>query len=328
MRVVVTGATGLLGGNLALLLADAGHEVVATRRATSRTDHLDRPIRWVEADLSDVDALTRAFEGADAVFHCAAAVSIRYEIEPWLEQANVVGTENVITAVQRAGAGRLVYCSTIAVLGVSPTGEPSDETAPYNFEEYGLADAYVRTKRQAQERVDQAIAEGLDAVVVHPSFMLGPYDARPSSGQLIVNVVRGRVPGYTLGRNNFSDVRDVARGAIAAWERGGRGEHYILGGHNLTYQQIFERIAQVAGVRPPRIRFPDALTRGAGLLGELAQRISGRDMPLNKSTSRWSLEPNFVFTSAKAERELGYRISPLEPAIADAIDWLRAHGKL
>ncbi len=325
----ITGATGLLGANLAKALLDAGHRVRATRRGTSRADHLrDLDLEWAEADLGDTTGLSRAFHGCDVVFHVAALVSVRRTPTPELVQTNVEGTRHVLDAVARAGVPRLVYCSTVGAVGLSEDGRPCTEESRWTFAERGMNDGYVETKRRAEELVREAAAGGLDVVIANPTYMFGPYDARPSSGKMIVSVVKGDVPGWTPGKNNFDDVRDVARGMLLLWERGRRGERYILGGENLTYKEAFERIASVAGVKPPRRRIPRPLATAFGLAGDLNERLSRREPLINSVTVRYGFCKDFVFSSAKAQRELGYTIGPLEPAIQSALDWFRERGML
>jgi len=323
----ITGASGLLGGNLALELVARGHRVVATRRAGTNAAHLaDVAIDWRDAELSSPDALAAAFAGADVVFHCAAAVTIKREVTPDMTAANVTGTQHVIDACVAARVERLVHVSSVVAVGLATGGAPSDETAEWNFEREGLVDAYAITKRRAEELV-HAARDRVDAVIVNPTYLVGPRDARPSSGKLIVDVVRRKVPGWTPGYNNFVDARDVARGMIAAWQRGRRGERYILGGHDMTYRAVFETIARVAGVAPPRLRAPRAV---AWLLGKYGDRVErrGGDPIVNSTQVRYAYTDKFRFRSAKAERELGYAYGPIEPAIRDAIEWFRAHRVL
>src|SRR5262249_14538889 len=151
-------------------------------------------------------------------------------------------------------------------VGLTTTTTPSDETATWNFDRHDLSDAYAITKRQSEDVVERATE--IDAVVVNPTFMFGPRDARPSSGQLIVDVVRHRAPGWPPGYNNSVDVRDVARGMIAAWHKGKRGERYILGGHDMTYRDVMRAIARVAGVRPPLFRVPERIAWLIGKYGD------------------------------------------------------------
>ena len=326
-RVAITGASGLLGGNLAAALVAAGHDVRATRRAGTQVRHLaDLAIDWRDADLASTDALARAFDGADAVFHCAAAVTVVRTVTPEMTAANVTGTEHVIDACVRAGVKRLVHTSSVVAIGLSTDGRPCDETAAWNFDTEGLVDAYSLTKHRAEEVVRGA-RDRIDAVIVNPTYMFGPRDARPSSGKLIIDVARGRVPGSTPGYNNFVDVRDVARGMIAAWQRGRRGERYILGGHDMTYRDVFRAIAGAAGVRPPRFRVPHPVARAIGLVGDLQEKL-GREPIVNGTQVAYAFTDKFRFTSERARTELGYTIGPLEPALRDAIAWFRAHGML
>jgi dihydroflavonol-4-reductase len=219
-----------------------------------------------------------------------------------------------------------VHTSSVVAVGLSPDGRPCDETATWNFDRFGLVDAYAITKHQAEEAVRAAKAQ-IDAVIVNPTYMFGPRDARPSSGRLIVDVVRGRVPGWTPGYNNFVDVRDVARGMIAAWQRGRRGERYILAGHDMTYREVMQRIADAAGTRPPRLRVPRAAAWLFGKWGDLVER-TGRDPVVNSTQIRYAYTDRFRFRSDRAARELGYQVGPLEPALRDAIAWFRARGML
>jgi len=326
---VITGASGLLGGNLAAELLAAGHQVRATRRGSTKLEHLDDlAIEWVEADLVSAEALTAAFRGADVAFHCAAQVGVRKGVSPEMREANVTGTANVLAAVRAAGVPRLVHTSSVVAVGLSDDGTPCREDAPWNFTERGLADGYAITKHEAEQLVHAAVAEGLDAVVVNPTYMFGPRDARPSSGQLIVDIARRKVPGWTPGYNNFADVRDVARGMIAAWQRGRRGERYILGGHNMTYRSIMETIAEVAGVKPPRLGMPRPIAALVGRIGDLSERLLDRDPLITSTTVRYAYTEGFQFASDKAIADLGYTISPVEPAIRDAIAWFRARRML
>jgi len=158
--------------------------------------------------------------------------------------------------------------------------------------------------------------------------MFGPYDARPSSGELIVQIAKRKVPGWSDGGNNFVDVRDVVRGMILAWEKGRAGERYILGGHNTRYRDILNTIARIVGVPPPRWRIPRSLATIGGWFGDVREWLTDGDPRLNTMTVRYAYSREFQFSSDKAVRELGYTISPIEPAITDAVAWLRANGTM
>lgn len=327
MRTVITGVSGLLGGNLAIELLRQGHAVRATRRASTRVEHLQgHDIDWVDAELGDAEALARAFDGADAVFHCAAQVSVKRTVTPGLVAANVDGTRHVLAAMR--GAGRLIHCSSVVAVGAMEGDAPCTEAARWNLAEHGLDDGYSVTKRDAEALVRAAAQAGQDAVIVNPCFMFGPYDARPSSGKLIVDVVRGKAPGWTPGFNNFVDVRDVARGMILAWERGAAGERYILGGENMCYRDIMARIAAIAGVRAPTWRVPRWIAGLLGRVGDVKEALTGREPLINSVTIRYGFCPLFQFSSEKARARLGYAPGPIDPAIADALAWFRARGML
>lgn len=328
-RVAITGATGLLGGNLAAALIADGHQVVATKRAGSKHAHLDDlAIEWRSASLDDIAALTAAFAGCAAVFHCAAAVGVTRSVTREMRVTNVDGTANVIDAVIAAKVARLVHTSSVVAIGLTTNGQPCDETAKWNFDQEGLVDGYAITKHQSEVLVTTAVRAGrLDAVIVNPTYMFGPRDARPSSGKLIVDIVKRKVPGWTDGYNNFVDVRDVARGMIAAWKVGKSGERYILGGHDMTYGEVMTRIAKVANVAPPRFKIPPPIARAIGWVGDQLE-ARGREPIVNSTTIRYAYTDKFRFTHAKASAALAYTPGPLEPAIADALAWFRAQHML
>jgi dihydroflavonol-4-reductase len=327
MLAVVTGATGLLGGNLAIELLHQGYQVRALRRAGSQVDHLAAfDIDWVGGHLGDPASLEAAFRGADLVFHCAAQVGIQRRATPTLIATNVVGTKNVLAAVQDSGVRRLVHCSTVSAVGLSEDGRPCTERARWNFDEHGLDDGYATTKHHSELLVHAEARAGLDAVIVNPTFMFGPYDAKQSSGRLILEVARGRALATTPGRNNFVDVRDVARGMVLASQRGTPGERYILGGENTSYGDIMTRIAREAGVPPPALRAPRWATTVLGWLGDGQEWATGKEPLLNSVAARWAWCATFQFSSDKARRELGYAPGPVDPAIRDALAWFRQQG--
>lgn len=327
-HAVVTGASGLLGANLAAELIAQGHTVTATRRASTDTSPLaDLPIEWVSADLGSATELRRVFAGADVVFHCAADVSARRRITRAMSATNVGGTRAVIDAAVATGTPRVVHTSTVNTIGPAPRGIPADERTPWAMDEAKLASAYAITKWQAEQLVTQA-CDRLNAVIVSPTYLVGPRDAKPSSGRLIVEVVNRKLPFWTPGYNNFADVREVARGMVAAWLHGKRGERYILGGQELTYRDFIERVARVAGVNPPRRRLPHSVAWIAGKGGDLFEFVTRRETTLNSFSVRYAFTDLYRYRSDKAVAELGHVVAPIEPAIHDAIAWFRARGML
>jgi len=326
--IVITGATGLVGSNVAVAALAEGHDVVCTRRPTSRTRHLSGlPITWRSADLGDPDALRAAFTGAEAVIHCAALAAVIPRVTPQLVAANVTGTQHVIEACQAAGVDRLVHCSSTVAVGISDHDGPCDEDSPWNLAAHGLDDGYAITKHQAEQLVLEAARSGtIDAVVVNPTYMFGPYDQRPSSGQMILEVSRGKAIAATKGVNDFVDVRDVADGMLAALDRGRTGERYILSGQGMRYREIFGVIAGIVGRKPPRIELGRRLLAPIGWVGDAMERATGREQPITTMTLRWGACDRYRFTSAKAERELGYRARPVVEGIRSAWAWFQSEG--
>jgi dihydroflavonol-4-reductase len=288
VRAYVTGATGFVGSHVAAELRAQGAEV-----------------RGERIDLLDRDALERAVEGCDAVFHVAALYSYSAPAEE-LGRVNVEGTRAVLEASAVMGVRRLVHTSTAGTCGPVPGRAANEEDSPPDWE---LAVAYKRTKLAAERLVLEAARGGLDAVVVNPTTPIGPGDRKPTpTGRMIAGVARGRIPAY-LGRTglNVVDVRDVARGHVLAFERGETGERYLLGGENLPLRELFARIARLAGRRPPRLRIPYAAARAAAAL-----RLANQD------EVRLARIPMY-FTSDKARSRLGYAPGPIDPALALAV---------
>ncbi|MDQ3037361.1 MAG: NAD-dependent epimerase/dehydratase family protein [Myxococcota bacterium] len=329
MHIAITGASGLVGGNLAEVARGAGHDVVCIKRGGSRVDHLSHlAVRWADADLASTDDLARALEGAEIAVHCAAAVVTGTRADDTMRRTNVDGTRHVIDACRRAGVRRLVHVSTVAAIGVGDGTRDVTEDDAFDLRAHGMLDGYAETKRAAQDLVEAAARAGeIDAVVACPTLMWGPYDAKPSTGRLAVELARGRIPGGTPGTTNIVDVRDVARGLLLCAEKGRTGERYILGRENLTYQELFARVAQIGGFRAPRFLVPRLLAVPMGWGGDLARAI-GVDVPLDSMAVRWAYCRGFRFSHAKAARELGYAPGAPDDGIRACIEWLKAHGAL
>ncbi|MGO9508426.1 MAG: NAD-dependent epimerase/dehydratase family protein [Mycobacterium sp.] len=327
-HTLVTGASGLLGSNLAAELIAQGHTVTATRRPSSDTSSLsDLPVNWVCADLGSVAELRDVFAGAEVVFHCAASVSTRRTITPVISAVNVDATRAVVEAAIAAGTPRVVHTSSANTIGPTPDGTPADEQTPWGWDKAGLAGAYPVTKRRGEILMQRA-CDKLDAVIVNPTYLVGPRDARPSSGRLIVEIANRRIPYWTPGYNNFADVREVARGMIAAWLSGRRGERYILGGQELTYRDYIERVARVVGVDPPHRRLPYPVAWIGGKAGDLLEAVTGRETTVNSMSVGYAFTDRYRYRSDKAVRELGYVVGPIEPAIRNAVKWFRARGMI
>ena len=328
--VLVTGASGFLGGNLTRLLIAQGQAVRVLARPSSNLACLADLPGWQRfpGDVTQPESLAVALQGVEVVYHCAARVEMPRWMTPAIWEVNVEGTHNLLAVCRAAGVRRLVYCSTVDALGLPEGDQPANEDTPWNWDRLGVENAYARSKYEAHCRVKQAARDGLDAVLVCPTFMLGAYDPHPSSGRLIQQVARSPFRLDPGGGSNFVDVLDVARAMISAAQCGRRGETYILGGHNLPYAEIQGMIHRALGRRPAlRLRLPPALLKVTGKVGDAYETLTGHPAELNTPLARLS-RIRHAYDSSKAHRELGLQTSSLPAALERAIHWLRETGML
>lgn len=323
--LVVTGATGHIGNTLVRELVTRGHRVRCLALGDETSPALDGlAVEVVTGDVREPSSLDAAFAGAAAVFHLASLIALGAGHEQRLEEVNVAGTANVITACRRAGVRRLVYTSSIHAWVEPPHGTPLDESAP--LDPTRITTAYGRSKARATALVLEAVAGGLEAVVVSPTGVVGPYDFVPSEiGRLILAVARRRLPVIVPGAYDYVDVRDVAWGLVSAWERGRTGENYILAGERVTVSDFVRWVAEAAGVCPPRwvLPLPVALA-----LAAVTQRHRGHTRGLLNLDAVRTLASNSWILRDKAARELGYRPRPVRTSVFDAVEWFRARGLL
>ncbi len=324
--VLVTGATGFLGGNLARRLVERGERVRVLVRQGSRPVALEGfACEMAEGDLRDEQALARAVRGCRHVYHAAASIALWCRNRAQFDQVrevNVGGTRRLLRASARAGVERVVHVSTVDAIGLPPPGGIADETT--DWPPGRIRTPYAVTKREAEQ---VALAADVETVVVNPGLMIGPFDPKPSSGRLLLPLTRGPVIFCSRrGGNNFVDVRDVVAGMIAAMERGRPGERYILGHVNLTYCELFARALAVLGRRPLLLPAPAPLILAAGGVMELAGRLTGREPLLSLETARLAAA-NHYYDPAKAVRDLGLPQTPIDRALADAFSWYRTVGR-
>jgi dihydroflavonol-4-reductase len=314
--ILVTGASGFVGSAVARSLLQAGHQVRALVRPTSsRVNLADPRIEIAEGDLLDAPSLARAMTGVRYLFHVAADYRLWARNPGDIVKTNVEGTGALMAAALRAGVERIVYTSSVATLATRPHGEPSDETFPLPVKK--AVGAYKYSKLVAERAVEAMIAEqGLPAVIVNPSTPIGPAD---------VQAAAGRMPVYVDTGLNLVHVDDVAAGHLAALQQGRIGERYILGGQNVLLGGMLREIAQQMGRSPPKLRLPRRLIFPIAYGAETVAYFTGRE-PFVTTTGLRLAKDRMFFTSAKAERELGYRARPYAEAIAGAIAWFRQHG--
>ena len=318
----VTGGTGFLGLNLIRQLTEQGWAVTALHRASSDLTYLKRfPVKLVVGEIEDsASVLASMPTGLDAVFHVAGDVSFWSGHRARQVRTNVDGTRNMAQAALARGAKRFVHTSSIAVYGMQT--EEFDETAQH----LGLKSpiGYLRTKAQAEEEVQAAIQNGLDAVIVNPANIVGPYDAA-NWGRLFRLVAEGKLPGIPPGEAPFCAVAEVAKAHLAAWYRGRTGENYLLGGTQATYLQAFQVVGKLLGHQVADKTVPAAILKAAGWLGELRSKVTLREPQITPEMATL-LSLTLHCRSDKAILELGFQAVPLETMFADCYAWLVAEN--
>ncbi len=322
MRITITGATGFLGGNLLRFFHGRGDTVRylsrGGRQAIASKDLAGAEV--IAGDLSDERALEAACTGSEWVIHAAAAVSFLERDRKQTEQVNVEGTRLLLAAAERAKVKRFIHVSTVDAVGLPTDGSPGNETTPYDTAK--LSNTYSDTKLAAEAVVR---ASQLDTVIVNPGFMIGAFDAKPSSNTMVLQIMKGSAVLAPSGGNCFVDVLDVCRGIALAGERGARAERYILGGHNLTYRDFFTKTAALVGARAPLAIAPNWLALTSAAVVEGVSALTKRAPLFDRAQTRMSFLPHY-FDSGRAIRELGYSISPIEDAIVRAQQWFAANG--
>ena len=317
MKACLTGSTGFVGAHVARALCQAGHDERVTYRDGRRLARLgDLELEAVKADVLDRAAMRRAARDADVLFHCAGVVGARPAERVW--EVNAVAPRVAVEAAAGAGVPRVVLTSSVAGIGPVAAGQVGDERGVYRRGHLGLT--YVDAKHEGEVQALAAGARlGVEVVIVNPSYVLGvPVDRRQpgeTSTRTVGNYLRGRLPAVVDGFTNIVDVEDVAKGHLLAARKGRPGERYILGGHNRSWVEVIDRIAELSGVRHPLLVFPPEVAsaaRTAEALG-LPGLVSAEGVVL--------MAQNWRYSSSKARRELGYRPRTLDRTLRATIDW-------
>jgi dihydroflavonol-4-reductase len=325
MRVLVTGGTGFLGNNIIRNALAQGHEV----KAVVRSSELPQSLKGLEViphrgDICDESTLLEAAADVDAIIHSAAHIHIGWKHLDEALKTNRLGTQNVVRAATERGI-RLVHVSTVNTLAMGVRHQPANEDTPGDGQ---IPCTYVVSKRAAEEVVKNAIrANQVDAVIVHPGFMLGPWDWKPSSGRMIIEFASRWTPVAPSGGCSVCDVRDVASGVLQALQRGKAGRNYILAGENLTYLDLWQRFAKAIGKRPPRWRLGPAVRWSVGTLGDFMSRFQTIENPINSAALRMSSKYQW-HDRTRAQQELGYDTRAADESIRDAVAWLREYKYL
>jgi dihydroflavonol-4-reductase len=326
MRAFVTGGTGFIGGAVVRRLLEAGHEVRALVRPGTDTQQLDGlAAERVAGDLSDAEPLRRGMAGCDLAFHVAALYSYWGHRAEEFYETNVEGTRRVLEAAGEAGVARVVYTSSIAVLGLNRDHTPATEETPSTLED--RVGPYQRSKFLAEEVARDHARQGLPVVIVNPSTPVGVGDHKPTpTGQIIVDFLNGRMFGYVDTGLNIVDVEDVAAGHLLAAERGRIGERYILGGENVSLKQLLGLLAEISGRPASRLRIPHAVAQGWSYVDVALARLSPRRRPA-ATPEKVRLSHRYEwFDPGKAVRELGLPQTPAREGLRKAVEWYRANG--
>jgi dihydroflavonol-4-reductase len=331
MLAFVTGATGFLGSHVARVLAEQGAELRLLVRPNSNLRNLeglnaDRVI----GDLRDPASIEKSLSGCHALFHVAADYRLWVRDPDEMYRANVEGTRSLLEAARKQGVRRIVYTSSVATMGFTSgsktkSGSLADESSPVSLAD--MIGHYKRSKFMAEQVAVKAARSGADVVVVNPTTPIGERDIKPTpTGRIVVDFLKRKFPAYVETGLNLVDATECARGHIQALEKGRSGERYILGGENLTLKQILDRLAAITGLPSPTVKLPYIFALAAGVVDEMVtSRILGREPRATIDTVRMGRKMMFV-SSAKAERELGWRTVPVDGALRRSVEWFRANG--
>ena len=326
MLAFVTGATGFLGSHVARVLADNGADMRLLVRSSSNPRNIeglsaDRAL----GDLRDPASLEKAMAGCDVVFHVAADYRLWVRDPNEMYRSNVEGTLAILEAARKNGVRRVVYTSSVATIGFTRNGYPANEDSPVSLAD--MIGHYKRSKFMAEQLALEAGRSGLQVMVVNPTTPVGDQDVKPTpTGRIVVDFLKRKFPAYVETGLNLVDVRECARGHVTALEKGKSGERYILGGENLTLKQILDKLAKITGLPSPTLKLPYIFAYAAGMADEIVTgRLRGREPRATIDTVRMGAKKMFA-SSDKAERELGWKIVPVESALRRAAEWFRGNG--
>ena len=325
MTVVVTGASGHLGINLIQALVAEKRPVRALVHVNYNTvEGLGAEI--VQGNVTDVESLCRAFAGAEVVYHLAAVISLLQSEWPKVEKVNVIGTRNVVEACRRCGVKRLVHFSSIHALQQEPLSTPVDEDRP--LVEGRHYPPYDRSKAAGQKIVLEAAAKGLNAVIINPTAVFGPYDYQPSHfGAALLSLTNGKMPALVNGGFDWVDARDVVQGAMLAEKKGSSGSNYLLSGHWVSMPEIANLIKEITDASITGFICPMPVARFGAPFATAYSRLLKKRV-LYTSVSINALHSNHNISHEKATRELGYQPRPFRETLGDTLQWYAQNGNL
>jgi len=326
MLVFLTGATGFVGSHVARALSAQGADLRLLVRAGSNTKNIeDLNAERIVGDLRDPATFEKAMAGCEAVFHVAADYRLWVRDPEEMFRSNVEGTRAILEGARRNGVRRVVYTSSVATMGFTSNGHLADEDSPVGLG--NMIGPYKRSKFMAEHVALEASRGGMDVVIVNPTTPVGERDIKPTpTGRIVVDFLKKKFPAYVDTGLNLVDVAECARGHVTALEKGKSGERYILGGENLTLKQILDKLAAITGLPSPKVRVPYVMALATGVVDEMVTgRLLGREPRATIDAVRMGRKKMFV-TSAKAERELGWKTVPVDDALRRAAEWFRQNG--
>lgn len=326
MKVLVTGPDGVLGSNLVRELISRNYTVSVLLLEGTKSPTLEGlPITSFYGNILKPESLDKPFENQDFVIHCAAATNVFPARNEFVNTVNIQGSKNVASACLKNNIKRLIYVGTANSFSFGTTlDKPGVEDTPYASIRYGLD--YMDSKRYAQEYILEAVKnEGLPAVIVNPTFMIGPYDSKPSSGQMLLALNKGKVPGYTGGGKNYVAVKDVAFAIANAIEKGRVGECYILGNENLSYKDAFTKLALAIGAKPPKMKMGNVIVKSYGAINSALAKVFKFTPAVTKELAIISCDHHY-YSAEKARRELELPQTPIETAAKECFEWFKENG--
>ena len=327
MKVLVTGPDGVLGSNVVRELINRDYEAIAMSENGKKSPTIDGlNITKIGGNILDPNNMDAATKGVDYVIHCAALTTMWPYKSDIINNVNIQGTETVINACLKNGVKRLIYIGTANSFASGPKHNPGTEINQYVGDKYGLD--YMDSKYKAQILIQNAVQQkGLDAIVINPTFMIGPYDSKPSSGQMILSLHGGKIPGYCAGGKNFVAVKDVATTVVNALTQGRKGECYIVSNENLSYKEAFDKITTTIGIKKIRLRVPPLAIKTLGRLNSLFAQIFGYTPQITTPLAILSSEEHY-YSNEKAKRELDMPQTPIETAIKECFQWFENNDYL
>lgn len=327
MKVFVTGADGMLGSSVTRELLQQGYEVRAMSFPGRKTNTLDAlPVEIVSGDILDKSFLEREIKNCDAVIHIAALTNVWPRRSSKVKSVNIEGTKHVMDLVEKYGLQRLVHIGSASSFTHGTKENPGDERNGFSGWKFGMD--YLDSKYMAQEMLLERYKEnGLPVVVICPTFMIGPYDSGPSSGQMLLGLYNDSIPGYSGGGKNFVCSFDVASAVVNALKRGKTGECYIAGNENLSFKEFFMKASAIMGKKFKLRRVPSSLILAAGFFNSTKARLTGTAPKLSYGMARMA-SINQYFSSQKAVDELQMPQTPIEKGIEQCMDWFKKNDYL